>query len=155
MKLRLASALFVAAVLLPSMALSAPSNCALMGNAPDERAVAALQKQTTARVVVTGGQAWDCECGKRRLGGDTQDDSRRLGGNTQDDSRRLGGDTQDDSRRLGGDTQDDTRRFGGDTSTITCAVVAACAGFQVNGTTATIRYFDGQRLQDAANACVP
>lgn len=198
----LTKACLFAIALLPAAAMSAPSSCSLLGNSPDERAAKQWQQKSSSPVVVINGQAWDCECGRRRLGGDVQDDQRRLGGDAeqrklggdaQDDRRRLGGDTQDDrrrlggdaeerrlggdaqddrrrlggdteDRRLGGDAQDDRRRLGGDTesrrldgdaSTLTCSIVAECRGFQVNGTSAAIRYFDGTRLRDATNACVP
>ena len=101
------------------------------------------------------------------LGGDTQSpEAHVLGGNTE--AHKLGGDTESHSvsgdtqshdvsgnaeaHQLGGDTE--THNSGGEAETLTCKERSSCDGYEITGHK-SFRVYDGQRLTDSTDRCVP
>jgi hypothetical protein len=90
--------------------------CVLLQDAADAETLARLRAESGRPLVLVGAGVWRCDCGERRIAGDTErrelagdEESRRIAGDTE--ARTVDGDVE--GRRLGGDEEE--RRIAGDT----------------------------------------
>jgi hypothetical protein len=140
-------------------------DCARVGNATDDAALAQLyQAQGRRPLIIIGNEVFVCSCSEpRRLAGATEKrklagatEERRLAGATEErklagatEERKLAGGTEE--RRLAGATEE--RKLAGAIESLSCMDEPMCNGYRVLGAR-TLRIYDGTGVREAPDGCV-
>ena len=117
------------------------------------------------RLNIVAGDVMVCGCGGRQMTGGAEDRALAGGG---EDRATTGGDERralvggDEGRGLigGGEDRattggDEARALEGGGEPLACVQEPICDGYRVETSGARVRYYDGTRLREAEDACVP